>query len=81
MGRRGEEAKISLMGEMGEDGATIEAGERGNNGKMAGGKFVPVALMKETRARRRGLEDQRGNSRPTSVRPWRRGLRLSAVEG
>ena len=71
----------SLMGETGEDGGTIEAGEGGNDGSMSGGKFVPVALMKAAKARRRGLEDQRGNSGPTSERPWRRRSRLSAVEG
>ena len=67
---------MSLTGEMGEDGGTIETGEGGSDGNMSRGKFMPVDLTKEARARRRGLEDQRGDSGPTSVRPWRRRLRL-----
>ena len=66
---------------MEEDGGTIEAGKGGSNRKISGGKFVPVAFIKEARARRRVLEDQKGNSGPTSARPWRRRSCLSAVEG
>ena len=71
---------MSLGEAKGEDGGTIEAGEGGNDGNMSGGKFVPVDLMKAARARR-VLKDHRGDSGPTSVRLWRRRLRLSAVEG
>ena len=60
---------MSLTGETGEDGGTIEAGEGGSNWSMSGGMFVPVALMKAARARRRCLEVHRGGSGPTSERP------------
>ena len=59
----------------------MEAGEGGSIGSISGGTFVPVAVIKEARARRRGLEDQRGDSGATSVRSWSRRSRLSAVEG
>ena len=77
----GNEAKMSLTGETGENGGTMEAGEGGSDGSMSGGKFVPVAIMKAAKVRRRGLEDHRGDSGPTSERPWRRCSHLSAVEG
>ena len=71
---------MSLTGPAGEEGKTIEAGEGGSDGNMSGGKFVAVTLMNEARARRRGLEDQRGDSGPMSERPWRRRSLVSAVE-
>ena len=71
---------MSLMGAAGEDGGTMEAGEGGSDGDMSGGKFVPVAFMKEARARRRVLEVQRGDSGPTSERPWRRRSLTSEVD-
>ena len=71
---------MPLTGTAGEDGGTIEAGEGGREGNMSGGKFVPVAVMKEARARRRVLEDQRGDSGLTSERPWRRRSLMSEVE-
>ena len=70
---------MSQVGTAGEDGGTIEAGEGGRDGNMSGGKFVPVAVMKEARARRSDLEDQRGDSGPTSERPWR--MRSHCVGG
>ena len=44
---------MSLMGEIGEDEGTMEAGEGGSDGNISGGKLVPVAFTKEARARRR----------------------------
>ena len=71
---------MSLVGAIGEEGGTMEAGEGGSDGNMSGGKFVPVALMNEARARRRVLEVQRGDSGPTSERPWRRHPLVPEVE-
>ena len=71
---------MSATGATGEDGGTMEAGVGGSAGSMSGGKFVPVANMNEARARRRGLEVQRGDSGPTSERPWRRRSLVSEVE-
>ena len=72
---------MSLAGAEGEEGGTMEAGEGGSDGNMSGGKFVPVALMNKARARRRALEVQRGDSGPTSERPWRRRSHMPEVEG
>ena len=72
---------MSLAGETGGDGGTMEAGEGGSDRSKSGGKFVPVALMKAAKARRRGLEDQRGDSGPMSERPGRRRFHLLAMEG
>ena len=50
------------MGPTGEDGKTIETGEKGGEESMSGGKAVPVAFMKAVSERRREDEDQRGAS-------------------
>ena len=44
---------------MGEDGKTIETGEKGGEESMSGEKAVPVALMKPASERRREDRDQR----------------------
>ena len=72
---------MSLGGETGGGRETMEIGEGGSDGNKSGGRFVPVALMKAAKVRRRGLEHQRRDTRPTAERAWRRHSRLSAVEG
>ena len=58
---------------MGEDGRTIEPGEKGREGSMSGGGAVPVAFMKAASERRRGDQDQRWASQSTEEMPcsWR----------
>ena len=70
------------MGPTAEDGRTIDTGEEGGEeGSMAGGKAMPVALMKATNERRRENEDQRGACWPTEETPWRLRARAEALAG
>ena len=50
------------MGPTGEEGKTIETGEKGEVESMSGANAVPVALMKAASERRRGVEDHRAVS-------------------
>ena len=59
------------MGLTGEDGKTIETGDKEGAESMSGGKTVPVALMKAASERRREDEDHRGASWSTEETPWR----------
>ena len=56
---------------MGEDGKTIEAGERGREGNMSGRKAATVALIKAASERRREDVYQRGALWSTDETPWR----------
>ena len=70
------------MGPIGEDGKTVETGEKGGEeGSMSGGKAVLVALMKAASERRREDEDQRGASGPTEKTPWRWRAHAEALAG
>ena len=69
------------MGPTGEDGKTIETGEEGGDGRMCGGKAVPVALMKSASDRWRDDEDRRGASWSTQETSWRWRARAEALAG
>ena len=54
----------------GEDGRTIETGEKAGEESMFGGKAVRVAFMKATSERRRKNKDNRRGYWSTEETPW-----------
>ena len=70
------------MGPTGEDGKTIETGEKGGAESMSSGKAVPVAMMmKAASEMRREDKDKRGACGPTEETPWRWRARAEALAG